>query len=184
MLPFSRWARGAAALALAACAQANAANNYPIVLVHGFLGFGPDQFKESGFKYWGGFDDLIDHMSQGGKHTVMAATVGPISSSWDRAAELFYQIKGGCVDYGSSHSARFAAYGALRQPEGKCWAADPADNPHHYPLALYPQWDARHPIHLLGHSQGGQTIRALIQLLEHGSPNGDEGGGALYTGGK
>jgi triacylglycerol lipase len=37
---------------------------------------------------------------------------------------------------------------------------------------------------MIGHSQGGTTIRALIQLLEHGSPDGDEGGGELYKGGK
>lgn len=32
---------------------ARAANNDPVVLVHGFLGFGPDQFPRSGFLYWG-----------------------------------------------------------------------------------------------------------------------------------
>ncbi len=175
----------AVALALmAGCGSASAANNFPIFLVHGFLGFGPEQFKETGFKYWGGFDDIAAHMRQGGKHIVLATSVGPISSNWDRAAELFYQIKGGCVDYGSSHSARFASFGAQRQPAGKCWAVDPANNPQGYPPALYPQWDAQHPIHLIGHSQGGQTIRALIELLENGSPDGDEGGGALYSGGK
>ncbi len=184
MPPRFRFKPALAAAVLACCHSAHAANNYPIVLVHGFLGFGPDQYAETGFKYWGGFDDIVGHMRAGGKHPVWASSVGPVSSSWDRAAELFYQIKGGCVDYGAIHSARFARFGAVRQPEGKCWAADPADNPHNYPLALYPQWDAQHPIHLLSHSQGGQTVRALIELLENGSPEGDEGGGALYTGGK
>jgi triacylglycerol lipase len=170
---------------LLAAHAAQAANNYPVVLVHGFLGFGPDKFKDSGFKYWGGFNDIAAHMqSFGGPHQVMAAGVGPVSSNWDRAAELYYQIKGGCVDYGGRHSARFAQFGALQKPAAKCWAADQANNPHHYPLALYPAWDASHPIHLVGHSQGGPTIRALVQLLENGSPNGDEGGGELYTGGK
>ena len=170
---------------LLAAQAAQAANNYPVVLVHGFLGFGPDKFKESGFKYWGGFNDIAAHMRAfGGAHQVVVAGVGPVSSNWDRAAELYYQIKGGCVDYGSRHSARYAEYGALQQPPGKCWAADPADNPQHYPLALYPAWDERHPIHLVGHSQGGPTIRALVELLENGSPDGDEGGGDLYRGGK
>lgn len=163
---------------------ARAANNYPIVLVHGFLGFGPEQFTRSGFKYWGGFDDIAGHMrSQHGQHTVFATAVGSISSSWDRSAELYYQIKGGCVDYGRIHSTHFE-HRDERRPPGKCWAADPANNPNNYPLALYPAWDARHPIHLIGHSQGGQTIRALIELLENGSPHGDEGDGALYQGGK
>jgi triacylglycerol lipase len=176
----------APALFLSCALQAaSAANNDPIVLVHGFLGFGPEQYTSTGFRYWGGFDDIVGHMrKQQGRHQVWAASVGAISSNWDRAAELYYQIKGGCVDYGSSHTASAARFGALRQPAGKCWAADPADNPQGYPAALYPAWDARHPIHLIGHSQGGQTIRALIELLENGSPNGDEGGAELYKGGK
>ncbi len=174
-----------AAALLGACHASFAANNYPIVLVHGFLGFGPEQFKETGFKYWGGFDDIAAHMrSHQGQHRVFVSTVGPISSSWDRSAELYYQIKGGCVDYGINHTARFTHANGQHRPPGQCWAADPADNPQHYPLALYPDWDAAHPIHLLGHSQGGQTVRALIELLEHGSPHGDEGGGELYQGGK
>lgn len=32
-----------------------AQNNYPIVLVHGFLGWGPEEMV--GYKYWGGFWD-------------------------------------------------------------------------------------------------------------------------------
>ena len=36
---------------------------------------------------------------------VATAVVGPFSSNWDRAVELFYQIKGGCVDYGAAHAA-------------------------------------------------------------------------------
>lgn len=172
-------------LALLASQAAQAANNYPVVLVHGFLGFGPDKFKQSGFKYWGGFNDIAAHMqAYRGTHQVFAAGVGPVSSNWDRAAELYYQVKGGCVDYGSRHTARYALFGALQKPAAKCWAADPANNPEHYPPALYPAWDASHPIHLVGHSQGGPTIRALVELLENGSPDGDEGGGALYTGGK
>jgi len=174
----------AAALLLALIQPAIAANNYPVVLVHGFLGFGPEQYKLTGFKYWGGFDDIAEHMRRHqGSHQILVASVGSISSSWDRSAELYYQIKGGCVDYGSVHTDR-ADHAAERRPPGKCWAADPAHNPDNYPIALYPAWDAGHPIHLLGHSQGGQTIRELIQLLEQGSPHGDEGGGELYKGGK
>ncbi|MGO4476741.1 esterase/lipase family protein [Massilia sp. 2TAF26] len=166
-------------------ATAGAANNHPVVLVHGFLGFGPDTFPFSRFLYWGGYHDIAARMQRyKGPHAVYTAGVGAISSNWDRAAELYAQIKGGCVDYGATHVARHGYPGQPQKPAGKCWAADPDNNPHDYPLAFYPQWDAAHPVHLIGHSQGGTTIRALVQLLEHGSPDGDEGGGELYRGGK
>lgn len=185
-----RAARFLATMALAVSAfsaaqGAMAANNHPIVLVHGFLGFGPNELKATGFKYWGGFNDLQAYLrTNNGSHQVHTATVGPVSSNWDRAVELYYQIKGGCADYGAKQTAKFAVYGKIQKPAGKCWAADPNNNPNNYPLALYPQWDAAHPIHFVAHSQGGQTVRTLIQLLENGSPNGDEGGSPLYTGGK
>ncbi|HYD79438.1 MAG TPA: hypothetical protein VEC06_06490 [Paucimonas sp.] len=176
------------ALALAALSMTGAAfagNNYPIVLVHGFLGFGPNELQGSGFKYWGGFGDVEAYLrTRNGTHPVMTAVVGPVSSNWDRAAELYYQIKGGCVDYGATRTAKYAAYGKIQKPAGKCWAKDRNNNPNNYPLALYPEWDANHPIHLIAHSQGGQTSRVLIQLLENGSPDGNEGGGELYSGGK
>jgi triacylglycerol lipase len=170
--------------ALAGAAPSRADNNAPVVLVPGFLGFGPDKFTDIHFLYWGGFNDIVAHMQAGGAHKVLAASIAPIAVNWDRAAELYYQIKGGCVDYGSSHTAHHGHRDGVQKPAGKCWSADPANNPDHYPAAFYPAWDEQHPIHLIGHSQGGTTIRALIELLEHGSPDGDEGGGALYAGGK
>lgn len=171
--------------ALALCRHASCANNHPIVLVHGFLGFGPEQYKSTGFKYWGGFDDIAAHLrSYKGERQVLVPSVGSISSSWDRSAELYYQIKGGCVDYGMVHTRNAPHADGEHRPPGKCWAADPSNNPHNYPPALYPAWDAQHPLHFIGHSQGGQTIRCLIELLENGSPHGDEGGGELYKGGK
>lgn len=172
-----------AAAACLAVPQAQAANNYPVVMVHGFLGFGPDELQGTGFLYWGGTNDIAGHL-RSASHQVYVAGVGPVSSNWDRAVELYYQIKGGCADYGAKHTAAYAAFGAIQAPVGKCWAADPNNNPNNYPLALYPAWDANHPIHLVSHSQGGQTVRTLIQLMENGSPNGNEGSGDLYAGGK
>ena len=176
---FFRTLSAASILMLAALSNtARAANNDPVVLVHGFLGFGPDQFQRSGFLYWGGRGDIAAQLrSYKGPHTVFTAVVGAIASNRERAAELYAQLKGGCVDYGAQ---RIAADGSEKVV--KCWAADPANNPQAYPPALYPDWDARHPLHMIGHSQGGTTIRALVELLEHGDPQA--GGGELYRGGK
>ena len=50
-------------------------NDYPIVLIHGFLGWGPDEM--GGYKYWGGKDDIADLLRQEG-HTVFEVSVGPV----------------------------------------------------------------------------------------------------------
>ncbi len=76
-------------------------NNYPIVLVHGFMGFGRDELL--GYKYWGGVVDLQEKLNASG-HETYTATVGPVSSNWDRACELYAYIVGGTVDYGEAHA--------------------------------------------------------------------------------
>jgi len=93
-----RFARACAALLVAlgmfAAPACSAANNYPVILVHGFLGFGPEEFQHSGFNYWGGYGDIASQMQiYRGPRAVFAAAVGPISSNWDRAADLYAQIK-------------------------------------------------------------------------------------------
>jgi triacylglycerol lipase len=151
--------------------QARRANDYPIVLVHGFLGFGREELF--GFKYWGGFSDLQLDLREQGYETYTAA-VGPVSSTWDRACELYACIKGGTVDYGEAHSLQ---YGHARR--GRT-----------YP-GLYPEWGEADPmtgrikkIHIIAHSLGGPTARALVQLLEQGSPVPGQGDHALFQGGK
>ncbi len=139
----------------------------PLVLVHGLGGWGPTEFL--GIPYWGGttFQNVVTDLNSQG-YNVFQASVGPISSNWERAAELYYQIKGGCVDYGKAYSAR---YGFSRYDPVKCYKG------------FYPQWDAQHPVNLLGHSMGAQTTRMLVKLLEDGSP-ADADGDNLYTGGR
>ena len=135
---------------------ARAGNDYPLVLVHGFAGWGRDELL--GFKYWGGFNDLQETLNQAGYRTY-TGVVGPFASNWDRACELYAYLKGGTVDYGQAHAATHghARYGR-RFP------------------GLYPAWGRQdpqgrtHKIHLIGHSQGGQTIRVLTGLLEQGDP--------------
>jgi triacylglycerol lipase len=141
---------------LLAPAFARAGNDYPLVLVHGFMGWSRDELF--GFKYWGGFGDLQETLDRAGYHT-HTAVVGPLASNWDRACELFAYLKGGTVDYGQAHAS---AHGHARH--GRTFPG------------LYPEWgtvDERgriRKIHLIGHSQGGQTARVLVALLEQGAP--------------
>ena len=135
-------------LFLILCTCLFADNKYPIIFVHGFMGWGPDEM--AGYKYWGGKNDITNYLKEQG-FEVYTASVGPVSSNWDRAVELFYQIKGGQVDYGQDHAK---TYGLIQKPEAK-----------NFP-GLYPDWDQNHPIHIIGHSMGGQTARMLQYLLE------------------
>lgn len=136
-------------------AAVESGNNYPIVLVHGYLGWGRDESLMNEGYYWGGSIDLQEELNDEG-YEVYTAVVGPLSSNWDRACELYAYIYGGTVDYGKAHSEQFG-----HERYGRTFPG------------LYPEWgstngDAINKIHLIGHSQGGQTIRMLVQLLEKG----------------
>lgn len=148
------------------------ANDYPIVFVHGFLGWGPD---EAGFgHYWKGVQKVPMEVLDG--RTVAFASVGPLSSQWDRARELFYRIRGGEVDYGT-HPAHYGdepdhldKLGI--QPDGTRVEGWP-----HHEKPLFADWGPDRPIHLVGHSQGASTIRVLQHMLSEGlfdnEPAGD-----------
>ena len=131
-------------------------NNYPIILVHGCGGWGRDE--RGGFLYWGGEDDIEEGLRDAG-FEVYTAAVGPFSSNWDRACELYAFIKGGTVDYGEEHSRKHG-----HERFGRT-----------YP-GVYPEWGTKDEngnikkIHLMGHSQGGQTVRMLEQLLTDSRP--------------
>jgi triacylglycerol esterase/lipase EstA (alpha/beta hydrolase family) len=87
------------------------------------------------------------------KFTMHEASVGPVSSNWDRACELYAQIVGGQVDYGEAHSHN------VHDRKGKTYAK-----------GFVEDWGPDNPIALVGHSMGGQTIRMLEILLNEGAP--------------
>ncbi len=126
-----------------------AQNDYPIIFIHGFIGWGPEEMGE--YHYWGGTQDILASLREQG-YTVYAVSVGPVSSNWERAAEAFYQIKGGQVDYGKTHAEK---WNVIQKPYGKKYTG------------FYPQWDADHPVHIIGHSMGGQTARMLLYQLQN-----------------
>jgi hypothetical protein len=70
-----------------------------IVFIHGFLGWGRTEMFV-GVKYWGGAGEDYEALLNAAGFPTVSVAVGPVSSNWDRAVEAYYQLKGGCVDYG------------------------------------------------------------------------------------
>ena len=148
---------------------------HPTVFVHGLLGWGAQDALYRAVPYWGlAAGDVLGYLNACG-YDCRAASVGIISSAWDRACELYAELTGGTADYGIAHAQRFghARFGTA------------------YPNPLVPDWGADRPVDLVGHSFGGATARLLAQLLAHGCPEEVQAAEAagetpspLFTGGK
>ena len=142
------------------------------VLVHGMGGWGTGSELDAYAKYWGASTgDLAEYLQKQG-YSVVTPTVGPVSSAWDRACELYAVLTGGTVDYGAAHAKEHnhARYGRT------------------YETPLLEAWDDAHPVHLIGHSFGGETVRLLCSLLAYGDSaeiaDGAQDISPLFTGGK
>lgn len=123
------------------------------IFVHGYMGWGSYDAQYKVMPYWGMFTgDLLKKLGKDG-FECYAASVAPQGSAWDRACELYAQLAGTRTDYGAAHAARF---------HHDRYGPDFTGRP------LIPQWDADHPVNLLGHSFGGPTVRYLAELLVNG----------------
>lgn len=134
-------------------------NNYPWVLVHGFSGFGEDDKISMAFPYFGLYNPDIHRICSELGCECHVPSVGPFTSAWDRACELYAQLTGTRVDFGKVHSERngHSRYGrTYDSPLIKDWGAVGADG-------------KINKINLVGHSYGGPTVRILIELMVRGS---------------
>ena len=145
-------------LEVGACLLPDAApggrTTYPAVFVHGLLGWGARDALYRAVPYWGlAAGDVLGYLNACG-YDCRAASVGIISSAWDRACELYAQLTGTTVDYGAAHAAEYghARYGVT------------------YDKPLFEGWSADKKINLVGHSFGGATTRLFLEILTNGCP--------------
>lgn len=133
--------------------------NYPFVFVHGMYGYGEDEKLNDFLPYFGMFTgSLTDYLNSQG-FECYAPSVGPLSSAWDRACELYAQLFGGTVDYGVAHS----------KEHGHSRFGRTYEKPLVEKLGKRKPDGSINKINLIGHSFGGETIRMFTHLMQHGS---------------
>ena len=140
-------------------ANTAAVPRHPVVLVHGLLGWGSYDAINGIVPYWGFTSGPITPYLRDKGVEVYEASMGPVSSAWDCACELYAQLKGTVVDYGAKHSLEHGHARFGRDYTGAGQFAKLLDGP----------WDAAHPVNLVGHSFGGARSRLMLQLLANGS---------------
>ncbi len=145
---------------------------YPIIFVHGMFGWGQNEGVNKKAPYWGATTGSITEYLAADGIECYAASVGPMSSAWDQACELYAQLTGTRVDYGEAHSKK---HGHKRYGRS-------------YDKPLFEGWGPDKKIHLVGHSFGGNSSRMLANLLTHGAAEEVETSGSgvspLFKGGK
>lgn len=135
----------------------NKLNNYPVILIHGFLCWGSEsninQFMPCMGMWHGNARDAIMEEEQ----VCFTPHIGPFTSMWDRACLLYAMIKGGRVDFGKVHSEKMG-----HERYGETFPG------------YVPDWGELDEagkikkVILIGHSFGAPTTRTLIHLLAEG----------------
>ncbi|MBQ9045777.1 MAG: S-layer homology domain-containing protein [Oscillospiraceae bacterium] len=77
---------------------------YPVVLVHGLLGWGSYDQINGILPYWGFTSGAIAPYLREKGVEVYEASMGPVSSAWDSVCELYAQLTGTVTDYGAKHA--------------------------------------------------------------------------------
>ena len=143
------------------------------VFIHGIAGWGSYDERYGKMPYWGmRGGDLISYLNEKGFDSY-AASVSPFGSAWDRACELYAQIYGKIVDYGSCHSKAFG-----HERFGKDYTGCP----------LIRDLTDDTKLVLIRHSFGGTTARMFAELMAHGDEDeraaaGEDDLSPLFRGG-
>ena len=133
--------------------------DYTYVLVHGMGGWGESAGMNEVTPYWGSSTGSISGYLRSEGYLVEEATVGPFSSAWDRACELYAQLMGTTVDYGEAHSK---VHGHERY--GRKYSTPLVEN-----WGTQTDGGQTRKINLIGHSFGGNTVTLFTSILEYGS---------------
>lgn len=120
----------------------------PLVMIHGLFGWGSKRPFFGLVPSYFPLDELQEAWHGG---PVIAIDVGVGSSDHDRACEAFAQLFGTETDYGADHSS-------------KC--GHTRFGPDYTGKPLLARWGPAHPVHLIGHSFGGNTALMLLKLLQ------------------
>ncbi|MCR4747150.1 MAG: hypothetical protein K5836_01620 [Clostridiales bacterium] len=137
-------------------------NNYPLLIIHGFAGWGNDDGLNKYVVHFGMFGSrrLEPYLVKKG-YEVYFPSLGPFCSAWDRACEIYAYLLGGTVDYGKVHSEKYnhKRYGRT------------------YPGVLpdLGKTEAHKKVSLYGHSFGGPTVKAFVELMNNGCKEEIEG---------
>lgn len=144
------------------------------IFVHGMFGWGYGEGINSLVPYWGATSgDLMEYLTEKG-YECYAASVGPMSSAWDQACELYAQITGKAIDYGVVHSEKNSHERYGRE----------------YKKSIIKNFDEDKEnirLHLIGHSYGGMCIKTFTHLMTNGAPeevDACENASELFKGGK